>query len=346
MNGRVYDPVLGRFLSAYPVIQSPGNMQSLNRYSYVLNNPLSYSDPSGFFFKKIFRAVKRFVKKIWKPVVATIAGLAIGVVTFGIGTALGFGALGTAVFSGAGFGFGGAFASSLVNGGNIGNALKAGLKGGLIGGAIAGLNIGVGNLDKIAHPFIHLASKTITNGVVQGFQNMAQGGRFQHGFLTSIMGKVSGKLRSLVTAGTGSAIGGGKFLNGAASGSFSYLFNKIGDSLKNITKKLINLPAQIISHGAYYAGANDASKGIDPSKLNYSNPKTTLQNYAAIRHDFAINNSGYHWWNLGKMQQIHGNLSKESSYLGMKGVFGIMAGIGGVLNALSGAPPVCSTCNP
>ncbi|WP_216092658.1 hypothetical protein, partial [Candidatus Marithrix sp. Canyon 246] len=293
----------------------------------------------------IFRAVKRFVKKIWKPVVATIAGLAIGAVTFGIGTALGFGALGTAILSGAGFGFGGAFASSLVNGGNIGNALKAGLKGGLIGGAIAGLNFGVGNLDKIAHPFIHFASKTITNGVVQGFQNMAQGGRFEHGFMTEIMGQIGGKLRSMLAAGTASAIGGGKFSNGVASNSFSYL-KKIRDSLKNITKKLISLPAQIISHGAYYAGMNDASKGIDPSKRVYRRYKTYLQNEAAIRHDIAIRKSGYHWWNLGKMQQIHGNLSKESPYLGMKGVFGIMAGIGGALNTISGARPVCSTCNP
>ena len=206
--------------------------------------------------------------------------------------------------------------------------------------------ISVGVLDKIATNFINLASKTITYAVVQGLQNMAKGGRFQHGFLTSIMGKVSGKLRSLVTAGTASAIGGGKFLNGAASGSFSYLFNNVGNSLKNIAKKLINLPAQIISHGAYYAGMNDASKGVDPNKLIYRRYKTTLQNKAAIRHDVAINNSGYRWWNLGKMQNIHGNISKESPYLGMKTVFGIMAGIGGVLNAVSGSRPVCSTCNP
>ncbi|MCI5065507.1 hypothetical protein MRY87_07270 [bacterium] len=48
MNGRVYDPVVGRFLSADPVVQAPDNTQSLNRYSYVLNNPLSLTDPSGF----------------------------------------------------------------------------------------------------------------------------------------------------------------------------------------------------------------------------------------------------------------------------------------------------------
>jgi RHS repeat-associated protein len=48
MNGRVYDPVIGRFMSADPFVTEPLNGQNLNRYSYVLNNPLSYTDPSGF----------------------------------------------------------------------------------------------------------------------------------------------------------------------------------------------------------------------------------------------------------------------------------------------------------
>ncbi|MEJ0086685.1 MAG: SpvB/TcaC N-terminal domain-containing protein [Pseudomonadota bacterium] len=48
MNGRVMDSVTGRFLSADPLVQFPFNGQSLNRYSYVLNNPLSATDPSGF----------------------------------------------------------------------------------------------------------------------------------------------------------------------------------------------------------------------------------------------------------------------------------------------------------
>jgi RHS repeat-associated protein len=48
MNGRVYDPSLGRFISADPFIQSPMNQQSLNRYSYVMNGPMSATDPSGY----------------------------------------------------------------------------------------------------------------------------------------------------------------------------------------------------------------------------------------------------------------------------------------------------------
>ncbi|NJN05215.1 MAG: RHS repeat-associated core domain-containing protein [Rhodobacteraceae bacterium] len=48
MNGRVYDPVIGRFISADPYVPAPFDGQSLNRYAYVWNNPLAYVDPSGF----------------------------------------------------------------------------------------------------------------------------------------------------------------------------------------------------------------------------------------------------------------------------------------------------------
>ncbi len=54
MNGRLYDPFLGRFCAADPFVQSPNNIQNYNRYTYVLNNPLSLVDPSGHFFGVIF----------------------------------------------------------------------------------------------------------------------------------------------------------------------------------------------------------------------------------------------------------------------------------------------------
>ncbi|WP_347332637.1 RHS repeat-associated core domain-containing protein [Marinimicrobium locisalis] len=53
MNGRVYDPELGRFLSPDPLIQAPNNTQSYNRYSYVFNNPLSFVDPTGYESEKL-----------------------------------------------------------------------------------------------------------------------------------------------------------------------------------------------------------------------------------------------------------------------------------------------------
>jgi len=46
----MYDPVLGRILSPDNFVQSPGNTQSYNRYSYCVNNPTKYTDPSGDIF--------------------------------------------------------------------------------------------------------------------------------------------------------------------------------------------------------------------------------------------------------------------------------------------------------
>ena len=47
MNGRLYDPILGRMLSPDKYVQAPRFSQNFNRYSYAWNNPLTYSDPSG-----------------------------------------------------------------------------------------------------------------------------------------------------------------------------------------------------------------------------------------------------------------------------------------------------------
>jgi hypothetical protein len=47
MNGRIYDPLLGRMLSADTFVQDAGDLQAYNRYSYVRNNPTSLNDPSG-----------------------------------------------------------------------------------------------------------------------------------------------------------------------------------------------------------------------------------------------------------------------------------------------------------
>jgi hypothetical protein len=51
MNGRVYDPYVARFLSPDPIIQNAENSQNHNRYSYCINNPLKYTDPSGYSYE-------------------------------------------------------------------------------------------------------------------------------------------------------------------------------------------------------------------------------------------------------------------------------------------------------
>jgi len=53
MNGRIFDPEISRFLSPDPIVQNPYNLLNYNRYSYCLNNPLKFTDPSGYDYQKI-----------------------------------------------------------------------------------------------------------------------------------------------------------------------------------------------------------------------------------------------------------------------------------------------------
>ena len=57
MNGRMYDPITMMFFSPDSYLQSPEDWLNFNRYSYCLNNPLKYTDPSGEFLGLFFRAM-------------------------------------------------------------------------------------------------------------------------------------------------------------------------------------------------------------------------------------------------------------------------------------------------
>jgi RHS repeat-associated protein len=80
MGGRLYDPVLGRMLEVDPFVQAPEMSQSFNRYAYVMNNPLTLTDPTGYFsFKKAFGGIGRALGGFWKGItkaVNSITGLA------------------------------------------------------------------------------------------------------------------------------------------------------------------------------------------------------------------------------------------------------------------------------
>jgi RHS repeat-associated protein len=59
-GGRYYDAEISRFISPDPFVPQAGNPQSFNRYSYTLNNPQNYIDPSGYFFSKLFKKISVF----------------------------------------------------------------------------------------------------------------------------------------------------------------------------------------------------------------------------------------------------------------------------------------------
>lgn len=77
MNGRVYDPVTGRFMSADPTVPDASDLQSFNRYSYTRNNPLAATDPTGFEDKRLedeYRGLNS-LQSIFDKVASGIKGL-------------------------------------------------------------------------------------------------------------------------------------------------------------------------------------------------------------------------------------------------------------------------------
>jgi hypothetical protein len=66
MNGRVYDPLIGQFLSPDNYIQDPTFTQNYNRYTYCLNNPLKYVDPSGYVKLKTWDDFWSVVDDLWR----------------------------------------------------------------------------------------------------------------------------------------------------------------------------------------------------------------------------------------------------------------------------------------
>ena len=187
MNGRIYDADLGRFLQADPNIQAVGNFQNYNRYSYVLNNPLSMTDPSGFFFKKLFKAVKKYWKQIASIALTAIAG-----------------PLGTF----------------------IGNYLMTGsLRGALIGAISGAIGFGLGGLDGVAGFLANGAiggvmSKLQGGNFGRGFMSAGIGNALG-GMMKGVKSNWGKVLASAVVGGTVSRISGGKFGNGAFSSAFA-----------------------------------------------------------------------------------------------------------------------------
>jgi len=171
MNGRVYDPATGRFLSPDPNIQSPGNLQSYNRYAYVWDNPLSATDPSGYL--KIF-GINITPRVIVAAVAAFYTGGAVnawmmdGALAAGPITAAAYStaSITAGIAGGATAGFSG---SMVMTNGNVGISLQ-----GAVGGAIGG---GVSGYFGSSYPF----ERVVANSFAGGIQSELQGGSFSDG---------------------------------------------------------------------------------------------------------------------------------------------------------------------
>jgi hypothetical protein len=140
----------GRILQADPFIQAPGNSQSYNRYSYVLNNPLSYTDPSGYFFDKLFKGINKVFGKFAPLVAIAIAWWNPGALLFNSTWAAG--------------------AGSVLNGGKFGHGfLSAGLAQGLSG-----------KINSISTKLGRVTASAVVGGTV----SKLTGGKFANGAMT------------------------------------------------------------------------------------------------------------------------------------------------------------------
>ncbi|WP_158681600.1 RHS repeat-associated core domain-containing protein [Microbulbifer pacificus] len=206
MNGRIYDARLGRFLQADPFVQAASDTQMYNRYSYVRNNPLNATDPSGYFIFTLAAAVYLAANTVtWY-----VAGLIMGVA---------------------------GFLDALSQGASFKDALKAGFIQGVSAAAFAGIGQASGNYFGL--DFGSVPIKVAASGVVGGITSVLQGGKFGHGFVSAGIGAAVGaskglKLQSgggwanagraavrITIAGTVSRATGGKFGNAAAYAAFA-----------------------------------------------------------------------------------------------------------------------------
>lgn len=225
MNGRLYDPKLHRFISPDNFVQDPLNTQSYNRYGYVMNNPLLYTDPSGEVFWLVPALI--FIGK------AALTGAAIAAVGYTASVA----------FSKGGF--------DNWNWGQFGKSVGIGA---ISGVATAGLGSMFGEVGKFGTELLRAGA----HGLVNGGLSELSGGSFLQGFASGSLGSLTGSGWqawggnfaksgvgmigfSALSGGVGQELAGGDFWRGAATAAtvatLNHLAHKGIDPKKKDTRK-------------------------------------------------------------------------------------------------------------
>ena len=194
-GARYYDPELGRWTTPDPTIPNPFNPQSLNRYTYVDNNPLKYTDPTGL------------KKSKWKQWLGKIVGAIAAAVTFAV--------TGNAAAAYAVYNLVDSVTTAAVNGGDIGRALAGAV-------ASAALNFalpGAGSTNFLINAGVNAARSAGIAAVTAAITG-GDPARAALGGLVSGASSVIPYVGTIVGGGAAAEVQGGKFATGAIGGAF------------------------------------------------------------------------------------------------------------------------------
>ena len=211
-----------------------------NRYMYVYGNPTGYRDPDGHFAFALFAigaAIFTVGATTDDPTIAKI-GMTVGGVMMG-------GALGTAMSplaAGATTGF---ITDYISTGGDMSSAIQSGAISALSAGLANGIGHGLG-ADGEQIFATNSMNQYLAHGVSQGFIAILRGGKFEHGFISGIIGKAGGEATDAmgftgdtmsdrigsttivaVFGGMASQATGGDFYEGAMRAAFVHLYNDL-----------------------------------------------------------------------------------------------------------------------
>ncbi|HQR56457.1 MAG TPA: RHS repeat-associated core domain-containing protein [Burkholderiaceae bacterium] len=262
MNGRLYDGRIGRFLQADPLIQELARYQGFNRYSYVLNNPLNATDPSGEIIPQLVMAAAvayyAYVNPKFRPIASIMVGVILALPSGGASLAwtaadaaqvafAGFASGATATgnlrggFQGAGMAlvfFGAGQAASAIGSNLSATGLETAFN---LGNEAAGSGWSAAGNAFSSSGGLGRAALHAAAGCASAAISGADCGR---GALTAGLNKMLagnlpgdqmpfGVVKYSVIGGTIASVGGGKFANGAMMGAFQYLFNELSATKMN-----------------------------------------------------------------------------------------------------------------
>ena len=174
-NARLYDPVIGRFFSPDPFVQTPDFTQGFNRYSYCMNNPVMYSDPTGEVFVIDDLIAAAAIGAIFNSFTRIVAGNVNNAGDFFLAAGIGAlsGAAGLAVGSGINATIaGGSFASGFVGSATVSSTgFWAGAGTGAASGFTSGFLSGTGNSLLAGNSF----GQSLQDGWKEGLMGLGSG---------------------------------------------------------------------------------------------------------------------------------------------------------------------------